>query len=171
MKNESRTKDDALDLLLASRRQLHAHPLVAHNGMPDARVEEHALLVLALRIAQEPLVHAALFVDDVFVFLLALGGVALAWGGGREGREGREQRGKRGRSQTYDDVVEHLLLGIHLRVVEGLGQWLFAAEPCGNGGDACADGKHIFFLFFFSKKVGRVFSFFLLLFKGRQNVV
>jgi len=141
MKNESRTKDDALDLLLASRRQLHAHPLVAHNGMPDARVEEHALLVLALRIAQEPLVHAALFVDDVFVFLLA------------------------------DDVVEHLLLGIHLRVVEGLGQWLFAAEPCGNGGDACADGKHIFFLFSFSKQVGRVFSFFLLLFKGRQNVV
>lgn len=43
---------------------------------------------------------------------------------------------------TYNDVVEYLLLGVHLGVVEGLGQRLFAAEARGDCGDACAYGKH-----------------------------
>lgn len=90
--------------------------------MADARLEEHALPVLALRVAQDPLVHTALFVEDVFVFLLA------------------------------DDVVQDLLLGIHLGVVEGPRKRLFAAEPRGDGGDACADGKHFWLVVKKTKK-------------------
>lgn len=52
--------------------QLHAHPLVADNGMADARVVELALALGALSVAQAVLVQAALGVAHVLVLLLAL---------------------------------------------------------------------------------------------------
>lgn len=80
--------------------------------MADARLVKHALFLLALGIGQEVLVYPALVVACVLVLFFT------------------------------DDVVEHLLLRVHLGVVEGLGQWLFAREPRGDGGYACADGQH-----------------------------
>lgn len=98
--------------LIAPTRQLHPHPLIAHNGVADTRLVEQALLVLALGIGHVVLVYPALAITRVLELFFA------------------------------DDVVEDLLLRVHLGVVERLGEWLFARQPRGERGYACAYVQH-----------------------------
>lgn len=72
MKGKKGEKDFFSSLFPTPTWQLHAHPLVAHNGVADARFVKHALFLLALRIAEKVLVDVALFVKGVLVLLLAL---------------------------------------------------------------------------------------------------
>ena len=59
-------------MLALAGRKLHPHPLIADDGMADARLKELTLLLGALDIGEAALVYPALLVACVFVLFFTL---------------------------------------------------------------------------------------------------
>jgi hypothetical protein len=59
-------------MLALAGRKLHPHPLIADDGMADARLKELTLLLGALDIVEAALMYPALLVAGVFIFFFAL---------------------------------------------------------------------------------------------------
>lgn len=60
------------DILALSGGKLHPHPLVADDGMADARLEELTLLLGALNVVEAALVHSAFPVASIFILFFTL---------------------------------------------------------------------------------------------------
>jgi hypothetical protein len=59
-------------MLALSGRKLHPHPLIADDGMADARLKELTLPLSALDIVEAALVYSALLVARIFIFVFTL---------------------------------------------------------------------------------------------------